>query len=112
MHAFESSQVTAVPPTHAPLEQASPVVQALLSLHVVPFVAGGFEQLPVAGSHEPATWHWSLAAHVFKLLPVHTPATQVSVCVQGLPSLHGVPETLPFAGQGALLPVHVAATSH
>ena len=37
--------------------QASPVVQALPSLHDVPFGFGGFEHAPVAGSHVPATWH-------------------------------------------------------
>jgi len=39
------------------LVQTSPVVQAFVSLHVVPFGAFGFEHAPVAGLHEPATWH-------------------------------------------------------
>ena len=66
-------------------------MQALLSLHTVPFVATGFEQLPVTESQVPATWHWSLAAHVFPVPPPHTPAWQVSPVVQALLSLHAVP---------------------
>src|SRR2546427_438105 len=72
----------------------------------------GLEQLPVAGSHVPATWHWSRAAQVTGLLPTQLPLWQVSVCVQALASLHGVPfvavglEQLPVAG------LHVPATCH
>jgi hypothetical protein len=77
------------PATHAPAWQVSPVVQALLSVHVVPLGAGGFEQRPVSGSQTPARWHWSLAAHTVGI-PVHTPPWQVSL-VQALPSLHAVP---------------------
>ena len=40
-----------------PFWQVSLCVQALPSLHAVPFAAFGFEQVPVAGSHVPATWH-------------------------------------------------------
>src|SRR2546428_253109 len=70
----------------------------------------GLEQLPVAGSHVPATWHWSRAVQVTGLLPTQLPLWQVSVCVQALPSVHGVPfvavgvEQLPVAG------LHVPAT--
>ena len=49
-----SSQLGAEPPTQEPLEQASLVVQALLSLQAVPSSAFGFEQLPVEGSQVPA----------------------------------------------------------
>jgi hypothetical protein len=38
------------------------VVQALPSLHVVPFAFGGFEQTPVPVLQVPTSWHWSLAA--------------------------------------------------
>jgi hypothetical protein len=71
-------------------------VQALPSLHAVPFGFGGFEHAPVAGSHVPASWHWSDAAHVTGLAPMHAPFWQVSLCVHALPSLHAVP--LGFAG--------------
>src|SRR5437667_419154 len=41
-------------------------------------------------------WHWSEAVQTTGLMPVHTPLWQVSVWVQGLPSLHGAPSA--FAG--------------
>ena len=79
-------------------------VHALPSLHAVPLVAFGFEQVPFAGSHVPATWHWSLAVHVTGFEPVQTPVWHVSVCVHALPSLHVLPsglagfEQVPVAG--------------
>ncbi len=39
-------------------------MQALLSLHVVPLGAFGFEHTPVPGLQTPATWHWSDAVQV------------------------------------------------
>ena len=65
------------------------MVQALPSLHAVPFCAGGFEQAPVTGSHVPATWHGSLGVHATGFDPVQTPSRQASFLVQALPSLHG-----------------------
>jgi hypothetical protein len=50
-------QTTGLPPVQVPFWQVSVRVQALLSLHVVPLAAFGFEQTPVAGLHVPATWH-------------------------------------------------------
>src|SRR3989441_129540 len=105
-------QVTGLLPTQLPLGQVSVCVQSLPSLQGVPLVAVGVEQLPVAGLHVPATWHWSRAVQVTGLLPTQLPLWQVSVCVQALPSVHGVPfvaageEQLPVAG------VHVPATWH
>src|SRR5262249_5855698 len=52
-------QTVGVPGVHVPLLQVSGFVQALLSLHAVPFGAFGFEQLPVAGSQVPARWQES-----------------------------------------------------
>ena len=95
-----------------PVWHVSLCVQALPSLHAVPFGALGFEQMPVAGSQVPATWHWPLAVHVTGLEPVQTPVWHVSVCVQALPSLQAVPfgalgfEHVPVAG------LHVPATWH
>lgn len=83
-----------MPPVHTPDWQLSVWVQAFPSLHDVPSVLFGFEQVPVVGLQVPAAWHWSLAVQVTGLPPVQTPATQVSVCVQALPSLHDVPSTL------------------
>ena len=102
--------VTGLVPVHVPAWHVSVCVQALPSLHDVPFGAFGFEQVPVAGSHVPATWHWSLAEHVTGLVPVHVPDSQVSVWVHALPSLQDVPfgalgfEQVPVAGS------HVPAT--
>jgi|SRR5580692_10166536 hypothetical protein len=83
--------VTGVPGAHVPPWQESPWVHTLLSVHELPFVAGGFEQTPEPGSHTPGTWHWSLAVQVTGVEPVQTPATHASVCVQALPSLHALP---------------------
>src|SRR5437879_498064 len=103
-HWSSAVQVTGLPPTQLSLWQVSVWVQALPSLHGVPLVGVGVEQLPVAGLHVPATWHWSRAVQVTGLLPTQLPLWQVSVCVQTLPSLHGVPlvsvgvGTLPVSG--------------
>jgi len=64
---------TGFDPVHVPLWHESLCVQALPSLHLVPFVAAGFEQEPDVGSHVPAAWHWSLAVHVTGFEPVHVP---------------------------------------
>ena len=87
-------QVTGVPPVQTPAWQVSPVVQALPSLHVVPSVATGFEHAPVAGSHVPATCHWSVAVQVTGVPPVQTPFSQVSTWVQASPSEQGDPFAL------------------
>src|SRR5439155_9968343 len=81
---------------YAPLfrSQASVCVQALPSLHVVPSGLAGFEQVPVAGLHVPASWHWSGVGQTTRLPPVHTPVSQVSVCVHALPSMHVLPSRL------------------
>ena len=50
-------QVTGLAPVQAPAWQVSLCVQALPSEQDVPFGALGFEQVPVAGLHVPATWH-------------------------------------------------------
>jgi hypothetical protein len=77
-------------PPHVPAVQVSPEVQVSPSLHAVPSARLGLEHVPVAGLHVPTSWHWSLAAHVTGLAPVHVPAWHVSDCVQALPSLHAV----------------------
>src|SRR5215831_14615326 len=87
-HWSDAVQVMVFPPVQVPPWQVSPVVQALLSLQLVPLAAFGFEQTPVDGLHVPATWHWSCAVQVTGLDPVHVPDWQVSVCVQAFPSLH------------------------
>jgi hypothetical protein len=47
--------MTLLPPTHAPAWQVSTVVQALLSLQLVPSEEAGLEHCPVAGSQVPAS---------------------------------------------------------
>jgi hypothetical protein len=90
-HWSSAVHVTAVPGMHAPEWQVSLVVHALPSVHDAPSAFAGFEQTPVLGLQTPTAWHWSWAVHVTGLAPVHTPPTQVSLCVQALPSLHEVP---------------------
>jgi hypothetical protein len=86
-----SSMATVPVPVHVPAWHVSVAVHALLSLQAVPSAFVGFEQTPVALSHVPALWHWSLATQVTGLPPLHAPAWQVSLCVHALPSLHDVP---------------------
>jgi hypothetical protein len=87
---------TGLLPAHVPFWQVSVRVQALPSLHAVPLAWIGLLHAPVAVSHIPTSWHWSLAAHTTGLPPVQVPAWQVSVCVQAFPSLQAVPS--PFVG--------------
>jgi hypothetical protein len=48
-------------------------VQALPSLHGLPFDFVGFEQEPLAGSQVPARWHWSSAVQVVGVPLPQTP---------------------------------------
>ena len=97
---------------HVPAWHVSVCVHALPSLHALPSDFAGLEQVPVAGLHVPATWHWSWATQTTPFMPVQVPAWQVSVCVHALPSLHGSPfgaagfEHVPVAWS------HVPATWH
>ena len=51
------------------------VAQArLLSLQAVPSGFGGLVQMPVAGLHVPAAWHWSEAVQTTGLAPTQRPA--------------------------------------
>jgi hypothetical protein len=86
-------QVTRFEPAHTPFWQLSLCVHALPSLQTVPLTAFGFEHEPVVGSQMPATWHWSEAVQVTRLVPTHAPPKQVSTCVHALPSLQAVPSS-------------------
>jgi len=86
-------QVTGLPLVHEPAWQVSSCVQAFPSLHVEPSGLAGLLHAPLAVSHVPASWHWSLAVHVTGFAPVQAPAWQVSVCVHALPSLQAVPSS-------------------
>src|SRR5437870_1950887 len=91
-------------PVHVPAGQVAVPVQALSASEVAPWGVAGLEQVPVAGLQVPATWHWSAAAQTTGLVPVHTPARQVSVRVQAVPSSQAAPsgfaglEHVPVAG--------------
>jgi hypothetical protein len=87
-------QTTGLAPEQVPAWQVSVRVQALSSLHVVPLGLFGFEQVPLAVSQVPTSWHWSLAVQTTGFPPAHEPAWHVSVRVQALPSLHVVPSGL------------------
>lgn len=97
---------------HEPITQESVCVHALPSLQDEPLGLAGLEHIPVAASHVPASWHWSMGIHVMAMPAVHVPATQRSACVQLLPSLHVVPsglaglEHIPVAG------LHIPASRH
>src|SRR5947199_225040 len=75
----------------APAWQVSVCVQALPSVQAVPSGLAGVEQVPVAGSQVPASWHCSRAAQTTGLVPLQAPAWQVSVCVHALLSVQAVP---------------------
>src|SRR2546428_6431214 len=85
---------TGFPPTQAPAWQVSVCVQALPSLQAAPSSLAGWVQMPDAGLQVPAVWHWSAAVHTTGFPPAQAPASQVSVCVQALPSSHGAPLSL------------------
>jgi hypothetical protein len=81
-----SSQTRAGPP-QVPLVHVSGVVQARPSLQPVPFVLFGYEQLPVAGTHVPALWHWSGAGQTKAIPATQAPAWHASFWVHALLSL-------------------------
>src|SRR5437879_149881 len=81
-------------PTQAAAWQESVWVQGLPSLHGAPLALAGLLQMPDAGLQTPAVGHWAAAVQATGLAPTQAPASQVSLCVQGLPSLHGAPLAL------------------
>src|SRR5215470_10319874 len=68
---------------------------------------GGLEQVPVAGSQKPARWQASCAVQTTGLPPRQTPAWQVSVWEQALPSSHAVPLAFGVASQRSAASLHV-----
>ena len=71
--ASSALQVFGFEPTHEPLWQLSLWVQALPSLHAVPFVATGFEHTPVEVLQVPTVWQASSALQVFGFEPTQEP---------------------------------------
>ena len=86
-HASSGVHTTGVDPVQVPPWQVSIRVQPSPSLHDVPFAAFGFEHMPVAGLHAPATWHWSSGMHT-TAEPAQTPAVHTSLMVHAIASLH------------------------
>src|SRR5213083_2475679 len=93
-HWLAAVHTAGLAPTQAPAWQVSVCVQAFPSSHDAPSSLAGLLQAPVAGLQVPAAWHWSVAVHTRGFPPTQAPASQVSVCVQGLPSSHGAPLSL------------------
>jgi hypothetical protein len=82
---FPSLQLSGGPPTHAPPEHVSAVVQASPSLHGSLLLT--YTQ-PDEGLHESSVQ--TLASSQFSgAPPAHTPPEQISFVVQASPSLHG-----------------------
>src|SRR5204862_86640 len=117
-HWLAAVHTTGLAPTQVPASQASVCVRALGSLQVVPLGLAGLLQAPDAGLQAPAVWHWLAAVHATGLAPTQMPASQVSVCVQALPSSHGAPSSLagllqaPVAGLQAPAVWHWSAAVH
>jgi hypothetical protein len=105
-------------PAQAPALQVSPVVQASPSSHAVPSGFGVTAHVPVAGLQAATSWHASAAGQTTGELPWHTPALQLSVCVQALPSLHAAPSGLaetghwPVGGSHAPTVLHPSEAGH
>src|SRR5882724_2225179 len=93
-HWSAAVHTTGVAPTKAPAAQVFFCVQALPSSHGAPLGLGGLLHTPDAGLQTPAVWHWSAAVHTTGFAPAQGPASQMSVCVQALPSSHGAPSSL------------------
>ena len=89
-----SSQTGGEPAVQVPAWQVSAPLQALPSEQLVPLATGVAVQ-PLAGSQESVV-QGLLSSQTGGFEPVHTPAWQVSVCVQAFPSLQVVP--LDFGG--------------
>ena len=54
----------------------------------------GLEQVPVAGSQAPVTWHWSVAGQAREAPPMQAPARQASPTVHAFPSSQVAPFAL------------------
>ena len=86
VHTFPSSQLGAAPPTHAPPEQVSGVVQALPSLQEAVL----FEWVqPVAGLQLSSVQTFP-SSQLGAAPPTHAPAEQVSPVVHALSSLQAL----------------------
>ena len=77
----------------------------MLSLHAVPLGFGvAAEHIPVPGLQVPGSLHWSPLVQITGFEPTHVPSTQLSVCVQELPSVHAVPFAFGVAAEHMPVP--------
>src|SRR5438093_1184912 len=117
-HWSAAVHATGLAPTQGPASWVSVCVQALQSVQGAPLGLAGLLQTPDAGLQTPAVWHWSAAVHTTGLVPTQRPASQMSVCVQALPSSHGAPLSLagllqtPVAGLQTPAVWHWSAAVH
>src|SRR5713101_3172201 len=111
-HWSRAVQTTGFAAMQAPAWQVSLWVQALSSVQVVPSALCGVEQVPLAGSQTPATWHWSRALQTTGFVPTQVPAWQVSVWVQASPSVQALPFGLSGLEQTPLAGSQTPATWH
>ncbi len=95
-HGSRAVQTFGFAPVQVPFWQVSVCVHAFESLHAVPLAFVGFEHTPVPGSHTPATWHASDAAHTTGVPGTQAPDWHVSLTVHALLSVQAVP--FAFAG--------------
>jgi len=82
------------------------------SSQLVPSVTGGFEHVPLVGSHTPTRWHASLAVHTTGFAPTHVPLWHVSVCVHALPSSHVEPSATAGVEQTPVVASQVPTAWH
>jgi hypothetical protein len=111
-HWSSGVHVTGFAPVQVPAWQVSVWVHALPSLQAEPSDLLGFEQVPFAGLHVPASWHWSSGEQTTGLAPVHVPDWQVSVWVHALPSLQAAPFALVGFEQVPVAELQVPAVWH
>lgn len=110
VHGMPSLHTRAGPP-QVPFVHVSGVVQASPSLHVVPFVLFGFEQIPVPVAQVPGLWHWSGAGHTTGDPATQLPVWQLSLAVHALLSaLQGEPFVL--SGFVQMPPLQVPTSWH
>jgi hypothetical protein len=100
VHRLLSLQSGAGPPTQAPPEHASPVVQPFPSLHETVLFAC---TQPEPGS-QLSSVHRLLSLQSVAGPGAHAPPEHVSFVVQAFPSLHGAPFALFAAGASLLFP--------
>jgi hypothetical protein len=106
------SPVEQAVPVHAPAWHVAESVQGTLLVQLAPSFPVGFEHVPVAGLHIPATWHVSSGVHVFEVIAVQTPLWQEAVSVQRFVSVHAVLSDFGVRAQDLVLGLHAPRVWH